>query len=106
MRILSESPLVQNQFSEQVSIKNLNEMLRLVDLTAVRRNLFATLTQLMRSASSKQRLVEHSEMIIRAASTMLQAKAPAVNVNEKKEAITMLSQFTDSLNYLRALRES
>ena len=37
---------------------------------------------------------------------MLQAKSPAVEVNDKKEAVTMLSQFTDTIAYLRVLREN
>ena len=37
---------------------------------------------------------------------MLFALSPAVGVNEKKEAITMLSQFTNTMEYLRALREA
>lgn len=37
---------------------------------------------------------------------MLQAKPPTVDVNEKREAVTMLAQFTDSLAFLRVLREN
>ena len=37
---------------------------------------------------------------------MLQSRAPIVDVNKKKEAITLLAQFTENLSHLRALREA
>ena len=40
------------------------------------------------------------QLIVRVACQMLVAKSPVVDVNEKREAITMLAQFSDSLGYL------
>ena len=44
LRRLAESKLVQNQFSDQIDTQSLSEMIRLVDLSAVRQNLFAAFT--------------------------------------------------------------
>ena len=44
----------------------------------------------MRNAAQKQRLADHANLIIGQASKMLQMKDPAVDVNLKAEAVTML----------------
>ena len=80
-------------------------MLRSVDAIPVRRNLFAILTHFMRDSRTKQRLVEHAPIIIKEAARMLSAPQSTVDVNDKQEAVTMLSQFTDSFDGLATLRE-
>ena len=80
-------------------------MLRSVDAIPVRQNLFAILTQFMRDSRTKQSLVEHAQIIIKEACRMLSAPQSTVDVNDKQEAVTMLSQFTDSLESLATLRE-
>lgn len=63
----------------------------------MKRNLFATFTQMMRNSAQKEKITVHAALIIGEASRLLTAKT---DVNMKTEPVIMLAQFTDSIKYM------
>ena len=64
----------------------------------IQRNVFATYTQIMRNPAQNHFITKNqANVLINNATHMLKMKSPAMDVNYKIEAVTLIAQFTTNL---------